>query len=160
MNGISYPVQLQDLEIFEENNENVSVNIWNYENDDLKLIRTSEKHDRHDFIFLLLLTEWVKVNGEKVKKEHYVYIKCLKHLYQSGCTKNNKKTEICENPSCSKKMTKTEKAKHQCGINQLSEFNQNISYPDEGTKIIVDDKIRRRKLMNPFTVYMQILKHY
>lgn len=88
--GISYPVTTTDINMFESNNPNLSVNIYSLKNNRVVVgpIYKSEYQNRKTRVNLLLL--------EKENNTHYVLIKNLPRLVRSQITKHHSKLYFCE----------------------------------------------------------------
>ena len=84
-NGLKFPVELNQIEIFEKNNPGISVNVCGYE-DGFYPFRIS-KTKREKNIDLLLISF-----GEK---QHYTVIKSLSRLLSSQVTNHDGSVEFC-----------------------------------------------------------------
>ena len=80
--NINYPLNIEDIHIFENNNKNISVNVWN--DNLLKLYQTKNK--THNIINLMLLSN----EG----KNHYIYIKNINKAIK--CERMKDKKLFCD----------------------------------------------------------------
>ena len=72
MEGIEYPVSLEDLNKFEKQNPTISITVFGYEGKSIYTLRKSDDTDREHNITLMLL--------EKDGVKHYCLIKNKKSL--------------------------------------------------------------------------------
>lgn len=87
-NGLTYPVSIQQIDIFEKNNINVSVNVYALECNNVYPLRVSSE-ERRDHTDLLLIKEG--------NISHYVYIKHFNALIVQQITKEKAKiSAICK----------------------------------------------------------------
>ncbi|XP_046806306.1 uncharacterized protein LOC124419769 [Lucilia cuprina] len=88
--GLSFPLKLNDISIFEDNNPNISINVFGYDKETNKIVgpyyRRKAKRSKH--INLLFLQD--KSNS------HYVWIKNMSRLLKSQLTQNPRKLYICD----------------------------------------------------------------
>jgi len=139
--NICYPVSFEDINIFEQNNINTHINVFKYneEIDEVNPIRISNNKG-YDIINLLLLSD--------DNKEHYIYIKNIDHLYKN---KNNHNKFLCS--TCFKQFSPERFEKHDCSIQESTEFIRDIKYPELGTKMELSSTIYKNKLSPPFIVF-------
>ena len=88
LDGLVFPVTLQDICVFEKNNEDVAINVLYVEDKDIGILRKSEYHDRENIVNLLMVSDG--------KKKHYTTIKSLSRLLSSKNSKNTKKTILLQ----------------------------------------------------------------
>lgn len=136
--GISFPVTLSDVAIFERNNPNLNINIYGL-NDKKSVIgplyKSEVKSERSKHINLLLL--------ENDTSSHYCLIKDLPRLVRSQITKHHGKIYLCE--SCLLFFPSSDQLdNHLCGgvVTVL---------PDKGS--VIQFKNYERKQNVPFTIY-------
>jgi hypothetical protein len=84
-NNIKFPVSLKDIDKFEEQNPNISVNVFGYETFVYPL-RIS-KYDRENIINTLLISDDTK--------QHYCLIKNMSRLLASQATKKHQERHYC-----------------------------------------------------------------
>ncbi|XP_065354938.1 uncharacterized protein LOC135949335 [Calliphora vicina] len=88
--GLQFPLKLNDIAIFEENNPTISINVFGCEPENYKVVgpyyKTKGKKAKH--INLLFLQE--NTNG------HYVYIKNMSRLLRQQTTLHRRKVFICD----------------------------------------------------------------
>ena len=87
MEGIKYPVSLQDLNKFENQNPTISITVFGYERKIVYLLRNSDNTDREHNIILILIKE------EGVN--HYCLVKKLSGLLSSQVSKHKEKHHFC-----------------------------------------------------------------
>lgn len=88
MQGIDYPVAVKDINRFEKQNEQISVNVFGFEDDDVYPVRiTKHKHRTHHVNLLLLITE------EGIK--HYCLVRSLSRMLHSVTSKGNNPSFYC-----------------------------------------------------------------
>lgn len=85
---MSFPVTFSDIKTFEKNNDDISINIYGIENNNITgpLYKTNLKKKHH--INMLLL--------QNSSKSHYCLIKNLPKLVKSQITKHHGKIHFCE----------------------------------------------------------------
>ncbi|XP_065645275.1 uncharacterized protein LOC136075766 [Hydra vulgaris] len=88
---IEFPVSLNQITQFEKNNQDISVNVYGYENSEVHILHVSKNNDRKHLIDLLLTS-----NGET---NHYCLIKNLSRLLSSQTSRQNTKVYYCRNCS-------------------------------------------------------------
>ena len=86
MNGIEFPVKLKDIEKFEKQNLNISINVFGYE-DEIYPLRISKMKQNRQAVNLLMIS-----NGEKV---HYCLIKNMSRLLSSQTNNHQHKNHYC-----------------------------------------------------------------
>lgn len=116
MDGITYPVTLKQIDLFEKNNSNICVNVYmledSYENDENKKIVVPvriSKHIGEQTVHLLLLYDDSKTSINKKKSEkivnlidnfsiktHYCWIKSLAKLIHADVTCHRGKIFVCD----------------------------------------------------------------
>lgn len=138
--GLDFPVALDDIHIFEMNNNvNITVFEYNYDLKEPHLVRRSNGKASEN-IFLLLLRD-----GEKY---HYCYLRSLGMLRAS--VEQSKKT--CN--KCFGAFTEKQFAKHQCSLADNCEgFKTVIEYPGKEECIKFDRSKLKNTLMQPFVCY-------
>ena len=85
--GLTFPVDLKQIDRFEKQNPTISVNVFGYEKKKVTILRKSETYKRENIVDLLLINE-----GEV---QHYCVIKNLSRLISSQYNKHQKKKYIC-----------------------------------------------------------------
>lgn len=116
MDGISYPVTLKQIDLFEKNNPDDSVTVYmledSYENEESKTIVVPVRISKHigkDTVHLLLLYEDNETKGNVKKgenivdlidnfsmKTHYCWIKSLARLIDADVTGHRAKIFVCD----------------------------------------------------------------
>ena len=137
--GLKFPVQLNQIIIFEKNNPQISINVFGFEGVVYPL-RLSKRSEREQTINLLLISY-----GEK---QHYCLIKNLSRLLSSQMSKHDHEKSFCLN--CLNHFPNEEKLKiHEeyCLKNQAIR----IEMPEEGSFISFIHHNRSIKV--PFVVY-------
>ncbi|XP_065645649.1 uncharacterized protein LOC136076111 [Hydra vulgaris] len=86
---IEFPVSLNQITQFEKNNQDISVNVYGYENSEVHILHVSKNNDRKNLIDLLLIS-----NGET---NHYFLIKNLSRLLSSQTSNKHCKKHYCRN---------------------------------------------------------------
>ncbi|XP_065676786.1 uncharacterized protein LOC136092455 [Hydra vulgaris] len=87
-NKIEFPVSLKQVTQFEKNNQDISVNVYGYENSSVYPLRISKNNSQH-LIDLLLISD-----GENY---HYCLINNLSRLLSSQTSKRNGAIHYCRN---------------------------------------------------------------
>ena len=72
MDGISYPVKLKDIDRFENLNENISVNVFAYEEKKIFPVKIANAKGRQHHVNLLVITD--------NESHHFILIKNLNRL--------------------------------------------------------------------------------
>lgn len=92
-NNIEFPVSLKQISLFEEQNANISINIYTYDEIEVK-IRTLRltKVVKPNHIYLLMMT----AGGDHGVKTHYCWIKNLSRLLSSQTSANKKQKFYCD----------------------------------------------------------------
>lgn len=101
--GIKFPVKLNDMNMFERNNENISINVYAYDTK-VSPIRITKNIKEHH-VNLLLLQKclpdseekpilYEKLNSPQIRS-HYCWIKSLSKLVGKQISKNCSKKFIC-----------------------------------------------------------------
>ncbi|XP_065667913.1 uncharacterized protein LOC136088164 [Hydra vulgaris] len=86
---IEFPVSLNQITQFEKNNQDISVNVYGYENSEVHILHVSKNNDRKHLIDLLLIS-----NGET---NHYCLIKNLTRLLSSQTSNKHCKKHYFRN---------------------------------------------------------------
>ncbi|XP_065642512.1 uncharacterized protein LOC136074138 [Hydra vulgaris] len=86
---IEFPVSLNQITQIEKNNQDISVNVYGYENSEVHILHVSKNNDRKNLIDLLLIS-----NGEA---NHYCLIKYLSRLLSSQTSNKHCKKHYCRN---------------------------------------------------------------
>ena len=84
--GLTFPVDLKQIDRFEKQNPTISVNAFGYEKKKVTILRKSETYKRENIVDLVLINE-----GEV---QHYCVIKNLSRLISSQYNKHRKKKYI------------------------------------------------------------------
>ena len=143
MEGIEYPVSLEDIDKFERQNPNISITVFGYEEKSVYLLRNSNNTDREHKIRLMLIEQ----DGVK----HYCLVKnedSLSLLLSSQISKHNGEKYFCGNclnPFNSQKAL--DKHKKYCGEYEAVTINM----PKEGTMLKFINYYRGE--MVPFVIY-------
>ena len=142
--NINFPTCMEDIQTFERNNVETSINVFSYnnENNDVNVIRRS-KNKGTDRINLLLISDSTNLDNE-----HYVYIKNMSQLFQAS-TKHNH--IFCEN--CFRKYTDLQFKNHKCDVNESDDFKTTIEYLPVGQTMKTTIEQQKKQLMAPFIVY-------
>ena len=136
--GLSFPVDLKQIKIFEKLNPLLSINVFGFEEDSYPLL-ISERKKRIN-IDLLLISDR--------EKQHYCLIKNLSRLISSKLTKHNGSVNICRrclNHFPNEKKLKIHK--EYCSNNEAVK----IEMPKEGSLISFNHHNRSIKV--PFVFY-------
>ena len=88
MEGIKYPVSLQDLNKFENQNPTISITVFGYKEKGVHPLRNSDNMDREHKIRLMLI--------EKDGVQHYCLVKNFSHLLSSQVSKHKGKKYFCD----------------------------------------------------------------
>jgi len=138
-NGITFPVTLKEIDKFERNNTDLSVNVFGYEKGFVYPLRIS-KHERKHAVDLLL------ISNDSIN--HYCLINNLSRLL-SGQVSNNQKSRLfcrrCLNSFRSNEAL--DKHKRYCNVHAAVW----LKMPKPGTKLTF--KNHNRSLRVPFIVY-------
>ena len=73
--GVTFPVELKQIDVFEKQNPTISVNVFGYEKEKVTILRKSETYKRENIVDLLLIS--------KGEVQHYCVIKNLSRLISS-----------------------------------------------------------------------------
>lgn len=107
--GIKFPVKLSDIHRFEQNNKNISVNVYSYENKSNKSVSISPirltKNVKKHHVNLLLIQRcssefekhsilYEKLNSAKIDS-HYCWIKNMSRLLCKQLSKKHTKKYVC-----------------------------------------------------------------
>ena len=85
--GLEFPVQVDKIGIFENNNPKYAVNVYSYD-EEVYPIRISKNNNREQTIDLLLISN--------DKTNHYCWIKSMPRLINSQTNKNGHSRYYCE----------------------------------------------------------------
>ncbi|XP_063218528.1 uncharacterized protein LOC134528792 [Bacillus rossius redtenbacheri] len=87
--GLEFPTPLHQIKIFERNNKEVSVNVYNIdENDKIAPVRVGKEEKQHHFDLLLLSNE--------DSNSHFCYIKNFSRLVRPQITAHTEKIHVCK----------------------------------------------------------------
>jgi len=86
--GIEFPVQVDKISIFENNNTKYGVNVYGYKDDEVYPLRISENDDREQTINLFMISN--------DKTNHYCWIKNISRLLCTQVSNNNHARYFCE----------------------------------------------------------------
>ena len=138
--GLTFPVKLPQIRIFERNNINLTVNVYESESTDIVPVYLTNHTKRSAHIDLLLLTE-----GDK---SHYVWIKSMSRLISSRSS-NHRKSFVC--PHCSHPFTREEAfTKHFPDCSR--HVRQIVNFPDEQHDTLFW-KSRAKTEFFPYVIY-------
>ncbi|XP_065684453.1 uncharacterized protein LOC136096861 [Hydra vulgaris] len=141
---IKFSVSLQQITQFEKNNQDISVNVYGYENSVYPL-RISENKNRQHEIDLLLIS-----NDET---NHYCLIKSISRLLSSQISKHNGKKHFCRN--CLQSFSTEESlSKHQLYCDTHDSLR--IELPKPNTMIKLNHF--KKSMRVPFVVYADFEK--
>ena len=87
MEGICYPVSLNDINKFEKQNPAISITVLGYEGKSVYPLRNSTNMDREHNIILMLIEE----GGVK----HYCLVKSIERLLSSQASNDKRKRYFC-----------------------------------------------------------------
>ena len=140
MEGIEYPVSLNDINKFEKQNPAISITVLGYEGKSVYPLRNSTNTDREHDIILMLIEE----GGVK----HYCLVKSIERLLSSQASNDKRKRYSCLrclNPFwCQKALNK-----HKEYCNEYVAVK--IQLPKKGTMLEFKNYHRLEKV--PFLVY-------
>lgn len=99
--GIDFPVQLNQIEKFMNQNAPIAVNVYYFDSETecVKPIFLATKPIESRYVHLLLLTETVTSNEETLEvgiHSHYCWIKNFSALVHTQITKNTRKLFVCD----------------------------------------------------------------
>ncbi|XP_073824186.1 uncharacterized protein [Musca autumnalis] len=119
--GLSFPMALKSIKIFEANNENISVNVFGYEKKKIARPYYLTRKEKCHHINLILLHE--------VDKYHYIWIKDFSRLIRSQLTNHHGAIYFCN--GCVQHFTVKavcDKHKEECGgvVSEVPEPGNNI----------------------------------
>ena len=141
MGDIKYPVSIKDINKFESLNSNISIHVFEYnENDKIYPLRISKNADRLHNIDLLYIS-----NGEKT---HYCLIKFFNKLVSSQVSKHKERVFTCRR--CLNPFPKEESLKahmEYCNTSECIKTNM----PEKGSKITLKNHWKSEKV--PFIIY-------
>ncbi|XP_065354937.1 uncharacterized protein LOC135949334 [Calliphora vicina] len=138
--GLQFPLKLNDIAIFEENNPTISINVFGCEPEKYKIVgpyyKTKGRKVKH--VNLLFLQE--NTNG------HYVYIRNMSRLLRTQTTLHNQRVFICDD--CLKHFrVKEELDKH------IENECQNIVNLPKKDRSIFEFKNNEKTTDVPFVIY-------
>ena len=140
MEGIEYPVSLEDIDKFESQNPSIFITVLEYDKKSVNVLRKSNNTNREHNVNLLL------IEGEGVN--HYCLVKDRSRLLSSQVSKHHGKKYFCDeclNPFNNQKAL--DKHKEYCS-NQKS---VKIIMPEKGTMLKFINYHRGEKV--PFIIY-------
>ena len=140
MDGIEYPVRLEDIDKFEKQNPSISITVFGYEEKSVYPLRNSNNTNREHNIILILIKE------EGVN--HYCLVKNPSRLLSSQVSKHDGKKYFCKrclNPFNSQKAL--DKHEEYCGNHEAVKINM----PEKGTMLKFKNYHRGEKV--PFVIY-------
>lgn len=140
MTGISYPVQIAQMNKFEEQNE-VSVNVIGFGDSDLIPIYNSKQNDKIHKVDLLYITE--------KNNEHFCYIKNLNKLLSRTKT-NGHQHKFCRN--CFQGFT-SQKVLDKHLIYCSKHDAQHLKFPVKGDGDIIEFDDFQKQMRVPFVIY-------
>ena len=88
MDGIEYPVSLNDIDKFENQNPTISILVYGYDGKSVYPLRSSDNTDREHIIRLMLI--------EKDGVLHYCLVKNVSYLLSSQVSKHKEKSYFCD----------------------------------------------------------------
>ena len=144
--NIKFPMELNKIDKFEKQNENISVNVFGYdEKEKIYPLRISSTNKREHEINLLLISE---IENDIETNNHYCIINNMSRLLTSQLSNHNGKKYFCYNClssfSCEEKL---ENHKEYCNTQSAK-----IIMPDE-TNNTLEFKNYCKKMEVPFVVY-------
>lgn len=165
-NGIDFPVKIKDITKFEENNHNISVNVYavdisNFDSNIVPIRITKNVQNKH--VHLLLLTENCSHKNSKYSdlqtnltnlevNSHYCWIKDLSRLIRSSVTRHEHKCYVCDR--CLQFYhNKEELTKHDKDCKQLNSCK--VTMPTTENKW-VSFKNYKNQIKVPFIIYADI----
>ena len=141
MEGINYPVRLQDINKFETLNSNISITVFGYnEKDKVYPLRVSPYKNRVNKINLML------IEGEE--NSHYCLIQNLSRLISSQVSKHHRQCFLCDNclnPFKSKESL--DKHREYCDNNECVKINM----PEKGSILKFKNFCNSERM--PFVIY-------
>ncbi|XP_046806281.1 uncharacterized protein LOC124419759 [Lucilia cuprina] len=142
--GLSFPLKLNDISIFEENNRDISVNVFCYDEENQKIVGPYYKRRarKAKHINLLFIEER---NGEE-SNSHYAWIKNMSRLLRNQKTAFEGKIFVCDD--CLQHFHKKDKLEEH--INNDCQSIVNIPKRD---KSILEFKNCDKTLDVPFVIY-------
>lgn len=141
--GLSFPLELKKVKKFEENNPNISVNVFGYENKVIYPLVLSTNETAKKMIDLMLIT----APSEEEPISHYCWIKNLNALLHDQTNHIGKKYPCrrCLQIFSSQKILDI----HKETCNSFKK--QKVSLPKKGTKLVFNNK--HKQLKTPFVIY-------
>lgn len=153
--GIDFPMRLNQIEKFMQQNEHIAVNVYYFDSEKKCVCPRflAAKSVEKQYIHLLMLTETTNENNEKADEvstqSHYCWIKNLSGLIGSQISKNTRKKLICDR--CLNHFISHEKLeKHKILCEKMNECV--IEMPTDG-KNYEKFKNHKNELKIPFIVY-------
>lgn len=97
-NDIDFPVRLNQIEKFMQQNEHIAVNVYCFDSEKKCVYPRflASKPVEKRYIHLLMLTEAISEHGEETRDSHYCWIKNLSALVGSQMSKYEHKKWICD----------------------------------------------------------------
>ena len=153
-NGINFPANNNDINKFEENNPNVSINVFEVDDETEQIIinRRLKNRDAKCHIDLLRVDEGDGIEdatGQSHVSSHYVYIKHMSRLLNSQKSKHNGQTYFCK--YCNNGFGKEELLNKHYEKGCMEVGGQQIEMPKTDEK--VKFKHHFKKLKCPFVIY-------
>ena len=139
MDGIEYPVRLEDIDKFEKQNPSISITVFRYEEKSVYPLRNSNNTNREHNIILILIKKGVN---------HYCLVKNPSRLLSSQVSKHDGKKYFCKrclNPFNSQKAL--DKHEEYCGNHEAVKINM----PEKGTMLKFKNYHSGEKV--PFVIY-------
>ena len=138
---ITYPVGIEEINIFEANNEGIKINVFQYDNekDEINVLRRAGKSPT--YIHLLVIND--------NDNEHYCYINNLSALFKTNTSRNS--NVFCE--KCLKPFTQKQFDAHQCDITESNDFQTVINYPGEDECMKMTVEKYKKQMKAPFIAY-------
>ena len=140
MEGIEYPVSLEDIDKFESQNPSIFITVFGYEDKSVYTLRKSNNTNREHNVNLLL------IEGEGVN--HYCLVKDRSRLLSTQVSKHHGKKYFCDkclNPFNNQKAL--DKHKEYCSNHE----SVKIIMPEKGTMLKFINYHRGEKV--PFVIY-------
>lgn len=152
--GIEFPVKLKSITKFEQQNEDISINVYMYDTskETVQPLRlTKEVKSKH--IHLLLLSQAIyRGGGEIIVKTHYCWIKRLSALLSNQMSKHGHKMWFCDR--CLNHFSKKENLdRHQ--VNCRIQNDCQIEMPTSDANKINFEKFEYKSKV-PFIIYADL----
>ncbi|XP_065679086.1 uncharacterized protein LOC136093770 [Hydra vulgaris] len=137
---IKFPVSLNQISLFEKNNQDISVSVFGYEKLSVYPLHISKNKNRQHQIDLLLIS-----NG---KTNHYCLINNLSRLFLSQISEHNGKKHFCKN--CLQSFSTDESlSKHRLYCDSVDSIR--VEMPEPNTMLEFTNYNRSMKV--PFVIY-------